>query len=463
MKIKQLYEKCLSQASYYIEHNGEAVVIDPLRDVNAYIELAERDLAKITYIFETHFHADFVSGHLELAARTGATIVMGPGAETAFPSHQARDGEKFRIGGATLELLHTPGHTLESSCFLLRDENGLENAVFTGDTLFLGDVGRPDLAQSPDKNISQEDLAGMLYDSLRAKILPLPDHTIIYPGHGAGSACGKNMSKETVGDLGSQKMTNYALAEDLSRENFIAELCNNLAAPPAYFPMNVDMNVKGYRLLDEVLNEGMKPLSPLVFKKRMRTPGTLILDTRKPDVFATGHIAGSINIGLDGSFAPWVGALIPIKQESILIVAEQGRETEVIRRLARIGYHQCDGYLSGGISEWKALGEPVESVESISAAAFQSLLSDHKHGVIDVRAGSEYHQGNVPEALHIPLDQSVYTDNRIDNNKDYLVYCAGGYRSMIFISLLKAKGFNKLINIEGGYNAIRLAAENSHQ
>jgi glyoxylase-like metal-dependent hydrolase (beta-lactamase superfamily II)/rhodanese-related sulfurtransferase len=460
MKIKQLYEKCLSQASYYIEHNGEAVVIDPLRDVNAYTELAERDLAKITYIFETHFHADFVSGHLELAARTGATIVMGPGAETAFPSHQARDGEKFRIGGATLELLHTPGHTLESSCFLLRDEDGLENAVFTGDTLFLGDVGRPDLAQSPDQNINQEDLAGMLYDSLREKILPLPNHTIIYPGHGAGSACGKNMSKETVGDLGSQKMTNYALAEDLSRENFIAELCNNLAAPPAYFPMNVDLNVKGYRLLDEVLTEGMKPLSPVVFKQRMRTPGTLVLDTRKPDAFAAGHIAGSINIGLDGSFAPWVGALIPIRQESILIVAEQGRETEVIRRLARIGYHQCNGYLSGGVNEWKASGEAIESIESISATAFQTLLSNNKHGVIDVRAASEYQQGNVPAALHIPLDQSVYTDIRIDNTKDYLVYCAGGYRSMIFISLLKAKGFNKLINIEGGYNAIRLA-ENS--
>jgi rhodanese-related sulfurtransferase len=343
---------------------------------------------------------------------------------------------------------------------LLRDEDGLEHAVFTGDTLFLGDVGRPDLAQSPDQNINQEDLAGMLYDSLREKILPLPNHTIIYPGHGAGSACGKNMSKETVGDLGSQKMTNYALAEDLSRENFIAELCNNLAAPPAYFPMNVDLNVKGYRLLDEVLTEGMKPLSPVVFKQRMRTPGTLVLDTRKPDAFAAGHIAGSINIGLDGSFAPWVGALIPIRQESILIVAEQGRETEVIRRLARIGYHQCDGYLSGGVYEWKASGEAVESIESISATAFQTLLSNNKHGVIDVRAASEYQQGNVPAALHIPLDQSVYTDIRIDNTKDYLVYCAGGYRSMIFISLLKAKGFNKLINIEGGYNAIRLA-ENS--
>ncbi|WP_316798148.1 MBL fold metallo-hydrolase [Pedobacter frigidisoli] len=454
MKIKQLYEKCLSQASYYIEHHGEAVVIDPLRDIDAYLELAEQDQASIAFIMETHFHADFVSGHLELAAKTGATIVLGPGAQTAYPSYNGADGEHFSIGGATLKLLHTPGHTLESSCFLLLDEQGVEQAIFTGDTLFLGDVGRPDLAQSPDLDISQEDLAGMLYDSLRNKILPLPDHTVVYPGHGAGSACGKNMSKETIGDLGSQRLSNYALADDLSREDFISELCGNLAAPPAYFPMNVELNIKGCPLLEKVLHQAIQGLSASSFKSRMGVPGTLVLDTRKPDVFASAHIPGSINIGLDGSFAPWIGALLPIDQERILIIAEPGRETEVIRRLARIGYHQCEGFLMGGFEEWVNSGNAKDTIENISAESFNQLLQNGKYDVIDVRAKSEHEQGTVSGALNLPLDQIAQAAEALDPGKPYLVYCAGGYRSMIFISMLKAQGIRKLTNITGGYHAI---------
>lgn len=459
MKIKQLYEKCLSQASYYIEHNGEAVVIDPLRDIDSYLELAEQDQASIAFIMETHFHADFVSGHLELAAKTGATIVLGPGAKTAYPSYNGADGENFSIGGATLKLLHTPGHTLESSCFLLLDEQGIEQAIFTGDTLFLGDVGRPDLAQSPDLDISQEDLAGMLYDSLRNKILPLPDHTVIYPGHGAGSACGKNMSKETVGDLGTQRLSNYALAADLSREDFISELCGNLAAPPAYFPMNVELNIQGYPLLENVLHRAIQGLNASSFKSRMAVPGTLVLDTRKPDLFSSAHIPGSVNIGIDGSFAPWVGALIPIHQERILIIAEAGRETEVIRRLARIGYHQCEGFLMGGFEEWVNGGNPVETVENITAKAFNHLIPEGRHQVIDVRAKSEYDRSHAPGALNLPLDQIAQAAEALDQHRNYLVYCAGGYRSMIFISMLKARGITRLNNVSGGYQAISAVAQ----
>lgn len=454
MKVKQLYEKCLSQASYYIEHNGQAIIIDPLRDIDSYLALAEADQARIIYIFETHFHADFVSGHLELASKTGATIVLGPGANTAYPSYIGADGEIFTIGGASLKLLHTPGHTLESSCFLLLDESGVEQALFTGDTLFLGDVGRPDLAQSIDRSITQEDLAGMLYDSLRYKILPLADHTVIYPGHGAGSACGKNMSKETIGDLGSQRKTNYALAADLSREDFIRELCGNLKAAPAYFPMNVELNIKGYPLLDQLIHQSIQGHSASSFKTLSSTPGTLVLDTRKPDIFAAAHIPGAINIGLDGSFAPWVGALIPIQQERILIIAEPGRETEVIRRLARIGYHQCQGFLLGGFDEWISNGNSVEKIENVSPEAFSSLAADSKYSVLDVRAKSEYDHGHVLGAVNLPLDQIRGLAESFDKKAEHLVYCAGGYRSMIFISILKAQGIHKLYNVSGGYNAI---------
>jgi hydroxyacylglutathione hydrolase len=452
MKIEQHYEKCLSQASYYIENEGLAIVIDPLRDIDQYLLLAERDQAKIKYIFETHFHADFVSGHLELASRTGAKIIFGPEAVTAFESYVAADQEVFDLNGASITVLHTPGHTLESSCFLLKDEQGVPNAIFTGDTLFLGDVGRPDLAQDMDIKLSTEDLAGMLYDSLRSKILPLPDHTVIYPGHGAGSACGKNMSSDRSGTLKTQKLTNYALAEDLSRIDFILQLCDKLPAPPPYFPMNVKMNIKGYESMDSVVAKGNVALDPESFNNMMDTE-TLVLDTRSAELFAKMHIPGSINIGLDGSFAPWVGAIIPVNQQRILLICEKGREKEALVRLGRIGYHQGAGFLLEGIEAWKNNGFDTDNIKCITAD--DCILADsNRTNIVDVRNELEFAAGNVFGSINIPLSNNSSIQDHFRTELDYMVYCQGGYRSMIFISLLKKKGFHRLINVNGGYGAI---------
>ncbi|WP_316765773.1 MBL fold metallo-hydrolase [Pedobacter frigiditerrae] len=456
MKIEQLYEKCLSQASYFIEHYGIAAIIDPIRDIDRYLELAETSGAKIKYIFETHFHADFVSGHIELAEITGAEIIFGPGAQTSFASTVVQDGTTFNLGDHSLTLLHTPGHTLESSCYLLKDEQSLELALFTGDTLFLGDVGRPDLAQDTTKQLSQEDLAGKLYDSLHTQILPLPNHVIIYPGHGAGSACGKNMSNEKSGDLGSQRNFNYALDKDLSKVDFIKLLCNELPPPPAYFPYNVKLNIEGYRPLKQVLANGLASLTPWEFVKRMDLDGTLVLDTRSAVNFSQSHITGSINIGLEGSFAPFVGAIIQNTQQEILLVCDSGKEAEAITRLARIGYHQCTGYLEGGIKNWMENGYPFDVVNNITAKEFNSFHISNSQQIIDVRNTSEFLLGNVPGAINIPLTAQIVAPEIYFSTKESFVYCAGGYRSMIFISLLKAKGIHSVVNVIGGYNTIKM-------
>ncbi|GGG98645.1 MBL fold metallo-hydrolase [Pedobacter zeae] len=454
MKIEQFYEKCLSQASYYIEDNGIAVIVDPLRDIQQYLDLAEKNQARISYIFETHFHADFISGHLELARKTGAEIVFGPGANTEFDSYSAKDGEIFKIGSASIELLHTPGHTLESVCLLLRDSDQKELALFTGDTLFLGDVGRPDLAQSSDKQISSQDLAGKLYDSLREKILPIPGETIVYPGHGAGSACGKNMSKETSGTLAAQKTDNYALNTQLSREEFINLLCEGLDNPPAYFPENVKINASGYPNLDHLMDTGLRAMNPAAFLERSRRMGTLILDTRMPSAYAAGHISGAINIGLNGNFAPWAGELLQLSQREIIFLAEPGKEAEVVKRLARVGFHQVSGYLEGGIDEWINQGHEVCLIKEVDGDQLPAYVAEKNMGLIDVRKPSEYELGHVRDAVLLPLDQVYRSAERIDKEKVHLVYCAGGYRSMMFISILRSLGIFNLINVRGGFAAI---------
>lgn len=456
MKIDQIYTGCLAQGAYYIESEGEAVVIDPLREVEPYIQKARRYNATIKYVFETHFHADFVSGHLDLAQQTGATIVYGPTANPSFPAHIAKDGEEFKVGKVTFKVLHTPGHTLESSCYLLKDEEGKEVALFSGDTLFIGDVGRPDLAQKA-AHMTQEELAGLLYDSLRRKIMPLADDIEVYPAHGAGSACGKNMSKETSDTLGHQKRTNYALRENMTKEEFIKEVIEGLTTPPAYFPLNVMLNKQGYESISEVMNRGKHALSPEAFEAAANETGALILDTRDPQQFAKGFIPNSINIGIDGSFAPWVGALIPDIQQQILIVADEGREEEVINRLARVGYDYTIGYLKGSIKAWKAAGKEVDQITSISAEHFSKQLSGDKVTVLDVRRPGEYSSEHVKDAVNIPLDNINDVIEAIKPDERYFVHCAGGYRSMIFNSILRARGFHNLIDIKGGFKAIKEA------
>jgi len=441
MKIEQLYTNCLAQGAYFIESDGEAAVIDPLREIDTYLKLAEENGAGIKYIFETHFHADFVSGHIALAEATGATIVYGPNAQTKFKAHIAQDEEVFDIGRLRIKLLHTPGHTLESSCYLLEDEQRKPAAVFTGDTLFIGDVGRPDLAQQPVAGLTQEHLAGMLYDSLRKKIITLPDEIRVYPAHGAGSACGKNLSRETWDTLGNQKKYNYALNAALSREDFITELTADLKPAPAYFHMNARLNSEGYT------SPGLiKPLNAPEFAKLSQNNDVLILDTRPPESFAAGHITGAINIGLNGSFAPWVGALLPY-DKPILLITEPGREQETITRLSRIGYDNVLGYLTENI-------ETIEEVKQITVSEFLQL---DKKGlkVIDVRNESEYEAGAIAGAINWPLGGFDKFKALPNDAWTYYVYCAGGYRSMIFISLLKAYRKINLINIEGGYTALK--------
>lgn len=455
MKIEQIYTGCLAQGAYYVESNGEAVIIDPLREVEPYIKKAERNGAKIKYVLETHFHADFVSGHLDLSKKTGAQIVYGPTAAPAFDAYIAKDEEELKVGNVTLKVLHTPGHTMESTCYLLLDENRKEVALFSGDTLFIGDVGRPDLAQKLVADLTQEKLAGYLFDSLRTKIMTLPDDIIIYPAHGAGSACGKNMSKETTDTLGHQKETNYALRANMTKEEFIKEVTTGLVTPPSYFPLNVLLNIKGYESIDKVLERGKHALSPDAFEVAANETSILVLDTRDPQVFAKGFIPNSINIGIDGSFAPWVGAMIPDIKQEILLVTDEGREEEVITRLARVGYDFTIGYLSGGFNAWKNAGKEIDQINSITADQLAEISSKEPVNILDVRKKSEYQSEHIVDAESTPLDFINDSMARIDKNKPYYVHCAGGYRSMIFASILKARGFNNLIDIKGGFKAIK--------
>jgi len=455
MRIEQIYTGCLAQGAYYIESDGEAVVIDPLREVDSYIEKAERSNAKIKYVFETHFHADFVSGHLDLSNKTGAIIVYGPTANPEFAAHIAKDGEEFKVGKVTFKVLHTPGHTMESSCYLLRDESGKDVAIFSGDTLFIGDVGRPDLAQKA-AHMTQEELAATLFDSIRNKIIPLGDDIIVYPAHGAGSACGKNMSKETTDTLGHQKATNYALRPNMTKEEFVKEVTTGLMPPPAYFPLNVMLNKQGYESIDQVMKRGNIALSPGAFETAANETDALILDTRDPQIFAKGFIPNSINIGIDGNFAPWVGAMIPDIKQNILIVDEPGREEEVITRLARVGYDYTIGYLQGGIDAWKKAGKEIDEIKSITVDEFAEIMKREKNvNLLDVRKESEYLSEHVENSENTPLDFINDSMLKIDKNKSYYVHCASGYRSMIFISTLKARGYDKLVEIAGGFKAIK--------
>lgn len=457
MKIEQIYTGCLAQGAYYIESNGEAAIIDPLREVRPYIDIAISRNTKIKYVFETHFHADFVSGHVDLAKKTGATIVYGPTQmKTGFDCLIAEDNQLFKIGDVSIQLIHTPGHTLESSCYLLIDENGNEKALFTGDTLFIGDVGRPDLAQHVIADLTQEKLAALLYDSLQTKILPLNDNLIIYPAHGAGSACGKKMSSETSDTLGNQKQTNYALRPDITKEEFISELLTGLTPPPFYFPKNVLMNINGYESIDNIIEKGKRPLSVEEFDIIANETDAIILDTRKATEFAKGYIPNSINIGIDGSFAVWVGTLITNINQQIILVSEDGREQEAITRLARVGYDNTIGFLNGGFETWKNSGKAIEEIISATAEdAAATLQINESFKLLDVRKKSEFDSEHVFDAINAPLDYINDNMSLIDKNKKYFVHCAAGYRSMIFISILKARGYNNLINIESGFNEIK--------
>lgn len=455
MKVEQIYTGCLAQGAYYIESNGEAVVIDPLREVQPYIEKAEKDGAKIKYVLETHFHADFVSGHLDLAKKTGATIVFGPTAKPAFEAHVAEDGEILNVGNIQIKVIHTPGHTMESTCFLLIDENGKETSLFTGDTLFIGDVGRPDLAQKVIADLTQEKLAAHLYDSLHNKIIPLADDIIVYPAHGAGSACGKNMSKETTDTLGNQKKTNYAL-QPMSKEKFIDEVLDGLMPPPGYFPENVLMNIKGYESIDEVLHKGTQALSPEAFETAANETDALLLDTRDAQTFSKGFIPNSINIGIDGNFAPWAGTLIPDIKQTILLIVDEGREEEIVTRLARVGYDNTIGYLKGGFEAWKKAGKETDAIESISVDELAKRMEENPDlNILDVRKKSEHFSEHLIGSENIALDYINEHIAEVNKDKTYYVHCAGGYRSMIFNSILRARGYDNLIDVQGGFTAIK--------
>jgi hydroxyacylglutathione hydrolase len=453
MKIEQIYTGCLSQGAYYLESNGEVAIIDPLRDVDYYIETANKNNARIKYIFETHFHADFVSGHVTLAEKTGAPIIYGPNAITNFHSHIAHDGEEFKLGDVKITLIHTPGHTMESSCYLLTDKEGKDIAIFTGDTLFLGDVGRPDLAQKSD-HLTAEDLAGYSFESLRNKIMPLNDDIVIYPAHGAGSACGKKMSKETFDSLGNQKKTNYALREDMTKKEFIKEVLEGLNPPPEYFPSNVKLNKEGYEPLDKILSRSINELTVIDFKNNVNVNGSLMLDVRSTEEFAKAHIPGSIFIGLDGGFAPWVGELIKDINHPIVIISPAGREEEAITRLSRLGFDNSKGYLKGGINAWIDSGNEIDSVESINKNEFEKLFYEANTKIFDVRNESEFNSEHVVGACNIPLNKLNANLEKINSKGVNYIHCAGGYRSMIASSILKARGIHNFIDIKGGYSAI---------
>ena len=455
MTIKQIYTGCLAQGAYYIESNGEVAIIDPLREVQQYIDMAEADGATIKYIFETHFHADFVSGHVSLSEKTSAPIIYGPLANPSFDALIAEDGQEFQLGNITIKVLHTPGHTMESSCYLLRDENGKDHALFSGDTLFLGDVGRPDLAQKAT-NMTQEDLASTLFDSLRNKIMPLSDDITVYPAHGAGSACGKNMMKETVDSLGNQKRMNYALRADMTREEFVKEVTDGLLPPPAYFPMNVRLNKEGYQDIDQVMDRSKNALDPTAFEVLANETGAVVLDVRHQDEYEIAHIPRSIFIGLDGSFAPWVGDLIKDVKQEILLVVDPARLEEAITRLSRVGFDNVIGYLDGGFEAWKSSGKECDSIESISPETFEQVYNDDNEiKIVDVRKSSEFQSERIGSAINSPLseinsDLAIYSDD----NKHY-IHCLGGYRSMIASSIIKSRGIHNIVNVKGGFNAIK--------
>lgn len=447
MIIEQLYTGCLAQGAYYVESDGEVAIIDPLRETEPYLKKATANQAKIKYIFETHFHADFVSGHIDLAKKADAKIIYGPNAETTYEKHLAIDGEEFALGKVTIRVLHTPGHTPESTSYLLLDENGKEHAIFTGDTLFIGDVGRPDLAQKKNE-LTKEDLAGWLFDSLRNKIMTLPDDVMVYPAHGAGSACGKNMSKETWDTLGHQKATNYALRSDMTRDEFIQEVTDGLMPPPQYFSKNAKLNKTGYDSIDEVMKRGVQPLSPRAFEAAANEHRALLLDVRDKADFVQGFIPNSIFIGIDGSFAPWVGALVPDLMQPILLIAPLGREEETIKRLARVGYDNTIGYLEGGFAAWQADGHEVDQIETIGGSEFEKrYTANPKTAVLDVRKPGEFSAEHIETAQSFPLDYINDRMNEIDQTQSYHLHCQSGYRSTVAASILKARGFDQLVNV----------------
>ncbi|TPN87459.1 MBL fold metallo-hydrolase [Aquimarina algicola] len=456
MKIEQIYTGCLAQGAYYIESNGEVAIIDPLREVKPYIDKANEDQAKIKYIFETHFHADFVSGHLTLAKETGAQIIYGPNANPSFDATIAKDQQEFKLGHITIIALHTPGHTMESTTFLLRDKDGKDHAIFSGDTLFLGDVGRPDLAQKA-AHMTQEELASTLYDSLRTKIMPLADDVTVYPAHGAGSACGKNMMKETVDTLGNQKRVNYALRADMSKEEFVKEVTEGLLPPPSYFPLNVKMNKEGYDDIDDIIDRGAKPLSPEEFEATANEFGAIVLDVRHQSDYVKGHIPRSIFIGIDGGFAPWVGALIQDVKQPILLITPEGRVEETITRLSRVGFDNTLGYLEGGFDAWKKASKEYDTITSIPAKETKESIETNEIPVFDVRKESEFTAEHVADAYNTPLDFINDYLIQFPGDKTFYIHCAGGYRSVIAASILKSRGIHNFIDIAGGFGAIKEA------
>lgn len=452
MNIEQIYTGCLAQGAYYITSQGEAAIIDPLRETGPYMERLKKDGVVLKYIFETHFHADFVSGHLDLSQKTGAPIVYGPEANPSFTFISATDGQEFEVGNVKIKVLHTPGHTMESTCYLLIDEHGVETALFSGDTLFLGDVGRPDLAQKA-AHLTQEELAGKLYDSLQTKIMPLRDDILVYPAHGAGSACGKNMMKETVDTLGNQKKVNYALNQP-SREAFIEAVTDGLLPPPSYFPLNVAMNKKGYTNLEEVIKNALQALSPAAFEEAAEHTGALLLDTRNNQAFAHQFVPKSINIGIQGDFAPWVGAMIGDVKQPLLLITEPGMEEETVIRLARVGFDHVIGYLAGGLEAWVQSGRETDRVERISAQELEKKYQPGETLVIDVRKESEYAAEHIEEAYNKPLAYINQWIGSIDSNKPFVLHCQSGYRSMIAASILQARGYRNFVEVEGGFKAI---------
>ena len=456
MKLEQIYTNCLAHGAYFLESNGECAIIDPLRDIDGYIDLANKYGGKIKYIFETHFHADFVSGHVDLAKKTGATIIYGPTTmKTGFDAYIAKDGESFQLGALSIQAIHTPGHTLESTCYLLNNENNEPISIFTGDTLFIGDVGRPDLAQHVIKDLTPEMLAGFLFDSLREKLMTLPNHITIFPGHGAGSACGKKMSSETHDTLGNQKKTNYALRSELTKEEFIKELLHGLTPPPSYFPKNVLMNIHGYENMDQIMKRGLKPLTVESFSDYLNEK-YLIIDTRAAEPFSESFIPGSMNIGLNGSFAVWAGTLISNIEQPFLIVADPGKEKESLLRLSRVGYDGCVGYLDGGITAWQNAGKATQKIQNISAQTFIDqlhILSENQ--VLDVRKNSEFEAQHLSHTTNLPLDYLLQHMTELDPKQHYTLFCAGGYRSMIAASILAANGFRFITNVSGGFNEIK--------
>jgi hydroxyacylglutathione hydrolase len=454
MKVEQIYTGCLAQGAYYITSNGEAAIVDPLREIKPYLERAKKDGVKIKYIFETHFHADFVSGHVDLAKATGAKIIYGPTAQPAFDCIIAKDGEEFKVGDLTFKTLHTPGHTMESTTFLLRDENGKDVAIFSGDTLFIGDVGRPDLAQKA-ADMTQEQLAATLYKSLREKVMTLADDVLVYPAHGAGSACGKNMSKETVSTIGEQKKSNYALRANMTEEEFVKEVTEGLLPPPQYFPMNVAMNKMGYENIDTVMERGLQAMNAEEFEAAANETDAVMLDTRNDAVVWKGFIPNSINISLDGQFAPWVGALIPDVKQQLLIIAEPGREEESIMRLARVGYDNVIGFLKGGFDAWKNAGKEIDTVNRITSTEFEKVFDKESTVVIDIRKPGEYSAEHVEEALNIPLDYLNENLAEFPKDKDFIIHCGSGYRSMTAATMLKSRGWENFREVAGGYDAIK--------